>query len=218
MGPFPFDLVMEKGPLPPAGGPTKRRLAVRAIIVRDRRLLMVRSRIVGDWKFPGGGVEPRERPDEALAREIREETGYRAQPPFRPAGRIVERSAGREIPGSRFEMESRYFWAAVGSLAGPLILDEYERDLGFCPDWVAPAEALAANRAVAFCGGADQPPWLDRETRVLELLVRTLTQGRPVPGIGAGGRPGAARGLGPGDPENQPQNVGHVVDQGHVEA
>jgi 8-oxo-dGTP diphosphatase len=51
-----------------------------AVIMRDGRLLMVheRSRRSGGgewWTLPGGGVEPGETPEEAVRREVFEETG-----------------------------------------------------------------------------------------------------------------------------------------------
>ncbi|HEX9999022.1 MAG TPA: NUDIX hydrolase [Actinoplanes sp.] len=51
-----------------------------AVIVRDGRVLMVheRSRRSGGgewWTLPGGGVEPGETPEEAVRREVFEETG-----------------------------------------------------------------------------------------------------------------------------------------------
>ena len=60
------------------------RSRVAAVIVRDGRVLMVRERRRGPsgrhdgpeyWVLPGGGVEPGETREEAVAREVREETG-----------------------------------------------------------------------------------------------------------------------------------------------
>jgi 8-oxo-dGTP diphosphatase len=57
---------------------------VAAVIVRDGRVLMVRERRRGPtgrhdgaeyWVLPGGGIEPGETPEEAVAREVREEVG-----------------------------------------------------------------------------------------------------------------------------------------------
>jgi len=167
--------------LPPPGGPVKRRVTVRGLVHRRGLWLMVHSRVGGDWKFPGGGIDSWETPEEALAREILEETGYSVRGRARSAGKVVERVAGRDVPGSWFEVESRYFWTAVDGEPGPLSLDPYERDLGFTPQWVDAAEALAVNRALAHNTTATEvPPWLDRETWVLEWLSG---EGSPVPGV-----------------------------------
>jgi len=164
-----FAVTLDHGPLPPPGGPVKTRLAVRALIAREDQFLMVHS-VVGDWKFPGGGVEARETDEDALVREVREETGYEARGPFRWAGRALERAEGREVRGSLFEMESRYYWGAVEGAPGDLSLDHYEQALGFAPGWITAGEALAANRSLASSGRKDLPPWLTREIRVLEWL------------------------------------------------
>lgn len=50
----------------------------------EGRILMLHHRKLGVWLFPGGHVEQGELPDEAALREIREETGVRAQ--FLPNG------------------------------------------------------------------------------------------------------------------------------------
>ena len=50
------------------------RVAIRAIILQGDKILMVKSN-TGDYKFPGGGVEKGETPEETLRREVQEETG-----------------------------------------------------------------------------------------------------------------------------------------------
>ncbi|WP_230500347.1 NUDIX hydrolase [Sutcliffiella rhizosphaerae] len=51
------------------------REAVRAVIIQNDKILMVQSNI-GDYKFPGGGVEINESHEEAIMREVAEETGH----------------------------------------------------------------------------------------------------------------------------------------------
>lgn len=56
-----------------------RRLVVGAVIVRHQRVLILRRRrsdlLSGRWELPSGVVEPGEALDEALAREVAQETG-----------------------------------------------------------------------------------------------------------------------------------------------
>ncbi|MFF3735565.1 NUDIX hydrolase [Streptomyces sp. NPDC002476] len=60
------------------------RRRVAAVIIRDRHVLMVRERGTGPsgrhdgqeyWTLPGGGIEPDESPEDAVIREVAEETG-----------------------------------------------------------------------------------------------------------------------------------------------
>ncbi len=56
-----------------------------ALIDADRRVLIAQrpegKTLAGLWEFPGGKVDPGERPEEALIRELREELGIEVEPP-----------------------------------------------------------------------------------------------------------------------------------------
>ncbi|MCO6459288.1 MAG: NUDIX domain-containing protein [Pirellulaceae bacterium] len=63
--------------------PARRRGAVAVIRRREELLVIRRSlhvRAPGAYCFPGGGIEPGERDEEALCRELREELSVRVTP------------------------------------------------------------------------------------------------------------------------------------------
>lgn len=54
-----------------------RRPGAYGIVRRDGTVLLVWDQADEQWYFPGGGIESGESPEEALAREVTEETGFR---------------------------------------------------------------------------------------------------------------------------------------------
>jgi ADP-ribose pyrophosphatase YjhB (NUDIX family) len=52
---------------------------VRGAVFRDGKVLLVRERSDGKWTLPGGWVDVNDAPSSAVAREIYEESGYRAR-------------------------------------------------------------------------------------------------------------------------------------------
>lgn len=149
----------------PANGSVYRRRAARGVVWREERLLLIHTD-AGDYKFPGGGVEPGETLEDALAREMREETGRETLGAPRLWAVAHERRKGRTA--DILEMDSYYFLCQVGEEALPLRLDSYEQEEHFTPVWVTLKEALKANRALQ---GRGRTPWLDREVLVMEALA-----------------------------------------------
>jgi 8-oxo-dGTP diphosphatase len=65
---------------PPPQGPARILLVVAcALVDADGRVLLAQrppgKQLAGLWEFPGGKLEPQERPEAALIRELREELG-----------------------------------------------------------------------------------------------------------------------------------------------
>jgi len=50
--------------------------AAVAVIFQQGRVLLIQRRDIPVWVLPGGGIEPGETPEQAIVREVLEETGY----------------------------------------------------------------------------------------------------------------------------------------------
>lgn len=145
------------------------REAVRAIIIRDRHLLLIFSSTSGDYKFPGGGVDLGETHEEALIREVKEESGATITDIGQAFGKVLEYREPIEQGYDVFEMTSFYYICQVDPLLAEQTLDQYEQELGFTPVWVDIDEAIRTNTSL-MSSSQDVPRWTPRETYVLELI------------------------------------------------
>ncbi len=94
------------------------RRAVRGVVRQDGKILMVYSPVNGDYKFPGGGVEPEEDPVDALAREMREECGVVVISAPRYLGSVAEYDRPVEADYELFKMISDYYACEVDAGRG----------------------------------------------------------------------------------------------------
>jgi 8-oxo-dGTP pyrophosphatase MutT (NUDIX family) len=152
-------------------GRTIQRTAVRAVILRGRELLMVYSANVGDYKFPGGGVNVSETHAQALARELLEECGASLLSVDGEVGAIVEYNLPMEKDFDVFKMTSYYYLCRIddGNF-GAQKLDDYEADRGFQPIWIDIDQAIEANQLLL----NTSVDWLRREIFALEYLKQNL--------------------------------------------
>ncbi|WP_165546589.1 NUDIX domain-containing protein [Kribbella soli] len=163
-----MQLAIFRSPELSPGGRLIERTAVRGVLFRGPDLLLLSSRH-GDYKFPGGGVEPGESFEGALQREFREECGYDAVAVGAELATTREEVAAIDPEYDVFGMTSYYFECSGGAPLGEQQLEGYEAELELTPSWVNVEAALAANRRV-LASGVGVMRWLVREIAVLEWL------------------------------------------------
>lgn len=60
----------------PENGYATPKVDLRACVVSDQQVLMVRERSDGKWTLPGGWADQNESPTEGIVREVKEESGF----------------------------------------------------------------------------------------------------------------------------------------------
>lgn len=167
----------------PSDSLVNHRTAVRAIIQHNGLLLLIHSTVNGDYKFPGGGVEPEETQPEALIREVLEETGFVTRQVGELFGYAHEIRPSN-LPGVQvLVMDSFYYFLEIACPTEnqSLNLDDYEADLGFHPVWISAEDAVSANRRVL--AGQAVPLWTERDTIVLSTLLDEFPVFRTAPSL-----------------------------------
>ncbi|WP_376796873.1 NUDIX domain-containing protein [Thermogemmatispora sp.] len=111
------------------------RVAVFALIFDDEgRILLVHRNDIDWWNLPGGGMELGETVDEAVRREVREETGLEV---------VVERLVGVYSKPQKEEVVLTFRCRVVG---GRLTTTQEARDCRYFPPQALPANTLPKHR------------------------------------------------------------------------
>jgi 8-oxo-dGTP pyrophosphatase MutT (NUDIX family) len=153
-------------------GKAFQRTTIRGVVLHRKKLFMVRSAEVGDYRFPGGALQDDETHEQALRREIIQECGMSLRALGDEIGVVVEYNSSLEPQYEVFKMTSYYYWCQLEEVVGPQQLDDHERDFGLEPVWIHIDEAIFQNKQVLRFGKA--PGWLRRELFVLEHIRSNL--------------------------------------------
>lgn len=144
------------------------RPSVRGIIIKGGRVAMVHSLKYDYYKFPGGGIEAGESLEQALLREVAEESGLQVVPQsIREFGLVhrVQKGDREDI----FVQDNYYYLCDVKPDVHAQHLDDYEAEERFTLEFVDPNDAIHINRCIDH--GPKDPIMLEREAKVLEVLM-----------------------------------------------
>lgn len=145
------------------------RPSVRGIIIHDGKVAMVHSLKYDYYKFPGGGIEDGESLEEALLREVAEESGLQViLPSIREYGLVHRVQKGQKE--AKFIQDNYYFLCDVEEKVGSQQLDGYEAEEHFTLEYVDPTHAIRINREADH--GPKDKIMLEREARVLEMMIQ----------------------------------------------
>lgn len=145
------------------------RPSARAIIIKDGKIAMVYSKKYNYYKFPGGGIEADESMEDALIREVLEETGLCViENSIQEYGQVhrVQKGTKEDI----FIQDNYYFLCCVKENLEQQNLDRYEADEGFTLEFLNPQLAIDVNRENILDDVCQV--MLEREALVLELLIQ----------------------------------------------
>ncbi len=150
--------------------PVYERTGVRAVIMRDGKVAMQRSR-KGIYKLPGGGMEEGESEIDALEREVEEETGFLIdRDTVKEVGEILELREDVYKKGQKFIQHSLIYTCDIREEMGKLHMTDSEVALGFMPVWVTIDEIIENNSKV--CTQA----WQERDTLFLKWFRQSLNE------------------------------------------
>jgi ADP-ribose pyrophosphatase YjhB (NUDIX family) len=91
---------------------------VRGAVIRGDSILLVREKQDGGWCLPGGWADTDETPSEAVAREVREESGFIVRPVRHIA--VWDRTLHGHIPPHPFRIYKLFFLCnCIGGEAKP---------------------------------------------------------------------------------------------------
>lgn len=144
---------------------TYEKYSVRGIIMRDGKLAMQCSK-EGEYKIPGGGLEDGEDYEQALVREVLEETGLHVRKES-----IKELGEIQEIRRDIFEEKKKYichslfYYCEVGEKQEPLHLTASEIAKGYEMKWVSPEEVYRRNILI------EKDPWIIRDTAFVKMMI-----------------------------------------------
>lgn len=144
--------------------------SARSIIIKNGKIAMVHSLKYDYYKFPGGGIESGETPENAMIRETLEEAGLIViAESIKEYGYVHRAQKSAKNETEYFLQNNFYYLCDAQDAVAEQKLDDYESDEKFTLEYVSPEVAIATNRSGDH--GPKDKLMLEREAKVLEMLI-----------------------------------------------
>ncbi|MBD1581178.1 NUDIX hydrolase [Pseudoalteromonas sp. S16_S37] len=149
------------------------RHTARAIVLKGKDILLLYTARYDDYSLPGGGVDEHETIEQALLRELQEETGAKSLTNITPFGRYEEYRPWYKPDYDNIHIVSDcYLCEICGEFSQPQ-MEDYEHANGMKPVWVNIDKAIAHNKNT-LAKSDKQGQSLIRELYLLEKIKAEL--------------------------------------------
>ena len=149
------------------------RLSVRAIVVKGAQILLMYTERYHDYTLPGGGVDHGEPVEQALVRELSEETGAHSVSNIAPFGQYREYRPWYKDDADIIHIDSLCFTCDIADELGETQFELHEIANGMTPKWVNIFDAIAHNEKT-IAESDKKGMSIERETFLLKLIANEL--------------------------------------------
>ena len=148
-----------------------KRLATRAIAVRDELVLLLYTARYDDFSLPGGGLDEGEDHIAGMMRELKEETGAHNIREVKEFGIYEEYRPWYKPDFDIMHMISYCYTCQVDEVLGETSFEHYEINNGMKPMWINISEAIEHNERT-MAQSTKKGLSIERETFLLKLLLK----------------------------------------------
>jgi 8-oxo-dGTP pyrophosphatase MutT (NUDIX family) len=152
-------------------GAVLERQAVRGIVRDGDDVLLLYTRRYDDYSLPGGGLDGNETVEEALVRELKEETGATGIRIGRYLGYGDEYRPPQKPGYDVLFMRSHYYLCQVDRQLGNATPESYEVRNGMTAQWIDIHEAIRHNESILSGQPASMGLSIERETLMLRYVL-----------------------------------------------
>ncbi|MBU2869321.1 NUDIX hydrolase [Colwellia sp. E2M01] len=149
------------------------REATRAIILKDKDILLLYTKRYHDYSLPGGGIDEGESKIEGLIRELKEETGAQNVDNIKAFGRYEEFRPWYKPDFDIVHMQSYCYICTIDDELKEPELETHEINNGMHPVWMNIYEAIKHNEET-IANSAKKGLSIERETFLLKRIVDEL--------------------------------------------